>query len=62
MGQSKSLANWTIQAYQFGLYDTSGNVWELVCSKWQDQFNGQEHQCSSLKDFSTKVIRGRAGL
>jgi formylglycine-generating enzyme required for sulfatase activity len=30
---------------QFGLYDTSGNVWEWTCSEWGNPYNGNEKQC-----------------
>ncbi|WP_069472403.1 formylglycine-generating enzyme family protein [Candidatus Marithrix sp. Canyon 246] len=32
-------------ANKFGLYDTSGNVWEWTCSEWDNPYNGNEKQC-----------------
>ncbi|WP_069472348.1 formylglycine-generating enzyme family protein [Candidatus Marithrix sp. Canyon 246] len=32
-------------ANQFGLYDTSGNVYEWTCSLYENKYNGKEKQC-----------------
>jgi len=53
----KAAPNGEFKVNQFGLYYTSGNIWEWTCSKWQDQFDGQAQQCARLKDFSTKSVR-----
>ncbi|WP_141698972.1 formylglycine-generating enzyme family protein, partial [Candidatus Marithrix sp. Canyon 246] len=34
-------------ANQFGLYDTSGNLWEWTCSEWANPYNGKEAVCLS---------------
>lgn len=43
----------------YGLYDTSGNVWEWTCSAWHDRYDGQEQQCASVDEFgSSRAVRG----
>jgi len=42
----------------FDLYDMVGNVREWTCSKYEEQFNGEEQQCLSNYDNSSRVIRG----
>lgn len=43
----------------YGLYDTSGNVWEWTCSAWHDRYEGQEQQCASVDEFgSSRAVRG----
>lgn len=43
----------------YGLYDTSGNVWEWTCSAWHDHYEGQENQCASVNEFgSSRTVRG----
>ena len=42
----------------FGLHDTSGNVWEWTCSRWQERFDGNEQVCADQKDTETRVVRG----
>lgn len=46
------------KANLYGLYDTSGNVWEWTCSAWQDQYNGQEQQCARMDEFGSRAVRG----
>ena len=31
-------------ANQFRLYDTSGNVWELTCSEYENKYNGKSKE------------------
>ncbi len=45
------------QTNNYGIFDTSGNVWEWTCSEWSGEFNGQEQKCSKRK-AKPKVIRG----
>ena len=40
------------------LYDMSGNVWELTCSLWRDDFDGSEQRCDDEKDTALRVVRG----
>lgn len=46
------------KANLYGLYDTSGNVWEWTCSAWNDQYDGQEQQCASMSEFGSRAVRG----
>jgi len=43
-------------ANKFGLYDTSGNVWEWTCSEYDDKYNGKEKQC--VTRASSLSLRG----
>ena len=46
----------------FGLYDTSGNVWEWTCSAWRDAFDGSEATCAQRDETVARVVRGGAWL
>ncbi|WP_069470345.1 formylglycine-generating enzyme family protein [Candidatus Marithrix sp. Canyon 246] len=43
-------------ANKFGLYDTSGNVWERACSELTDKYNGKEKVCFSKKNTNQKLV------
>ncbi len=47
------------QPNAFGVYDTSGNVMEWVCSHWQKQFSGDEQRCIERNESEEhRVVRG----
>jgi len=48
----------SFRANAFGLYDTSGNVWEWTCSLWRDQFDGSEQGCADERASERRVVRG----
>jgi len=46
----------SFSANKFGLYDTSGNVWEWTCSEFTYKYNNDEKQC--VTTASSFVLRG----
>jgi formylglycine-generating enzyme required for sulfatase activity len=45
-------------ANQFGLYDTSGNLWEWTCSEYTDKYTGKEKVCINNNSNKNRVLRG----
>ncbi|MEN8221048.1 MAG: formylglycine-generating enzyme family protein, partial [Pseudomonadota bacterium] len=44
----------------FGLYDTSGNVEEWTCSRYEENYRGNEQRC--VKGADELVLRGGSGI
>jgi len=60
LGHTSPVGNY--EANQFCLYDTSGNVWEWTCSKYESEYNGKETECISKKTSEYRVLRGGSWL
>ncbi|WGZ92436.1 MAG: SUMF1/EgtB/PvdO family nonheme iron enzyme [Candidatus Thiothrix putei] len=45
-------------ANEWGLYDTSGNVWEWTCSEWKPELGDDAKQCAGEGASVRRVIRG----
>jgi formylglycine-generating enzyme required for sulfatase activity len=45
-------------ANPFGLYDTSGNVWEWTCSEYEESYKGKEKVCINENTNIYRVLRG----
>jgi formylglycine-generating enzyme required for sulfatase activity len=46
-------------ANQFGLYDTSGNLWEWTCSEYENPYNGKESKCNNnANKYISLSLRG----
>jgi formylglycine-generating enzyme required for sulfatase activity len=45
-------------ANQFGLYDTSGNVWEWICSEYEYKYKGKEKVCINKNSNKNPLLRG----
>ncbi len=43
---------------KYGLYDTSGNVWEWTCSEYENKYNGKEKGCLDEISSKKRVLRG----
>jgi formylglycine-generating enzyme required for sulfatase activity len=56
LGKTSLVGNYA--ANNFGLYDTSGNVWEWTCSEYEDKYNGKEKNCINKNSNKSRVLRG----
>ncbi len=48
----------TFEPNEWGIYDTSGNVWEWTCSEYQAGYTGAERACISVDSNAKRVLRG----
>ncbi len=46
----------------FGVYDTTGNVWEWLCSAYESQYRGAEQRCAAQNDTRIRSLRGGSWL
>ena len=48
----------SFEGNKWGLFDTSGNVWEWTCSLWREEFDGNEQRCADENNSAARVVRG----
>ena len=51
----------SFKANPFGLYDTVGNIWEWICSEYEEKYGGKEQKCIPGKknaNFIMRLLRG----
>jgi formylglycine-generating enzyme required for sulfatase activity len=56
LGQTSPVGSYA--ANPFGLYDTSGNLWEWTCSEFANPYNGKEKVCLYKDIHKNMVLRG----
>lgn len=48
----------SFSANAWGLHNTVGNVWEWVCSAYDENYAGSEQRCAANGDKRSRVLRG----